>query len=154
MKRLASKRAKEARALFLRRTYTMYRHMADRADEVPTSVPFSLDELRAEVELHLNTEDGPFGARDCRYCGDRLKPKTFSLDHRIPVDRGGSWDLSNLDVICEKCNRAKGTMTGEEFDAVLRVLRTMPERTMNDVLGRLKAGAALRRLTLVRRKAA
>lgn len=152
MKQTTSKRAKAARALFLRRTYTMYRHMAERADKAAASVPFSLEELRdqAEHELGLN------GIRQglCRYCMAQMKPKTFSLDHRIPIERGGSWDLNNIDVICRSCNTAKGTMTGSEFESVLRVLREMPPATKNDVLGRLKAGAAVRRLVLVKRKAA
>jgi len=133
--------------LFMRRTYSMFRHMCERADKVPTSVPFTLKELRRTAIAYV------FGGR-CQYCIEPLKPKTFSLDHRVPIERGGSWEMSNLDVICDPCNRAKGTMTGDEFVAVLRVLRTMPDATRREVLGRLKAGAAMRRLTLVKRKAA
>jgi 5-methylcytosine-specific restriction endonuclease McrA len=146
-------RAKQARALFMRRTYSMYKHMCERADKQGQSVPFDLEQLREVVEYEL----GPLSVNRglCPYCESPLKVKTFSLDHRIPIERGGSWDLgNNIDTICDPCNRAKGTMTGDEFESVLRVLREMPGPTMRDILGRLKAGGAMRRLVLTKRRAA
>jgi 5-methylcytosine-specific restriction endonuclease McrA len=146
MRTTGGNRAKAARALIMRRTYSMFRHMAERADKAVASVPFSLEELRSYATDRV--------ACCCPYCSDPLRPRTFSLDHRIPIERGGSWDLDNLDVICDPCNRAKGTMTGSEFESVLRVLREMPGPTMRDVLGRLKAGANLPLLRIMRRKKA
>jgi 5-methylcytosine-specific restriction endonuclease McrA len=153
MTKAAIKRAKAERALFTRRTYTMYRHQCERADKAGMSVPYSLEELRSEVEPYLFAPWGP-DPTTCRHCGERLKAKTFSLDHDVPIERGGIWDLSNLHVICDRCNRAKGIMSGAEFESVLRVLREMPTATRNDTLGRLRAGGAMRRLVLTKRRVA
>jgi 5-methylcytosine-specific restriction endonuclease McrA len=48
-------------------------------------------------------------ATHCCYCGSRFtksRPKT--LEHVIPLARGGSNELSNLSVACRSCNSAKG----------------------------------------------
>ena len=41
-----------------------------------------------------------------------------SLDHIIPLARGGTWDLDNLQIISWFDNRAKCDMTQEEYDAM------------------------------------
>ncbi|MFG3582574.1 HNH endonuclease [Streptomyces sp. NPDC047990] len=46
-------------------------------------------------------------ARDrftCQRCGAR---EELEVDHLIPVARGGSWELSNLWVLCRGCHRNK-----------------------------------------------
>lgn len=39
-----------------------------------------------------------------------------SLDHIIPLSRGGNWELKNLQIISWFDNRAKADMTQEEYD--------------------------------------
>jgi 5-methylcytosine-specific restriction endonuclease McrA len=58
----------------------------------------------------------------CEYCGVRLTPDTFQLDHKIPMSKGGFTTKaelqqeSNLAVCCESCNRQKGHLyTYEQF---------------------------------------
>lgn len=48
----------------------------------------------------------------CAYCGDIL-PTT--VDHVIPVSRGGTNDRSNLVPACTSCNMEKLTFTPEEW---------------------------------------
>lgn len=43
-----------------------------------------------------------------------------SLDHIIPLSRGGTWELENLQIISWFENRAKVDMTQEEYDAMRR----------------------------------
>ena len=58
----------------------------------------------------------------CALTGVRLEVETAELDHKIPVCRGGTNDLSNLQWIHKSINRAKGTMTNQEFiEACLKV---------------------------------
>jgi 5-methylcytosine-specific restriction endonuclease McrA len=47
----------------------------------------------------------------CRYCGKDYE----SIDHRIPLARGGSHWPANLVPACMSCNSRKGTMTESEF---------------------------------------
>lgn len=59
-------------------------------------------------------------ARDeymCVYCGRRSGRLT--LDHVVPVSRGGSSVLENLVTACVACNSAKATRTPEEWLAAL-----------------------------------
>jgi 5-methylcytosine-specific restriction endonuclease McrA len=51
----------------------------------------------------------------CALTGVRLEVETAELDHKVPVSRGGTNDLSNLQWVHKSINRAKGTMTNEEF---------------------------------------
>ena len=43
----------------------------------------------------------------CRWCGDR-NPINLTIDHIIPVSRGGGNDPDNLQVLCRSCNSSKG----------------------------------------------
>ena len=53
--------------------------------------------------------------KTCVYCGHRRTAPSFDIDHIIPVVRGGSNEVSNLQVICKPCNQRKGLQTDEEF---------------------------------------
>ena len=53
----------------------------------------------------------------CGYCGYRRIARTLDIDHMIPAVRGGSNDVSNLQVICRPCNQRKGLQTDQEFRA-------------------------------------
>lgn len=49
----------------------------------------------------------------CIYCGES---KSLTIDHAVPLSRGGSNDISNLVPACGPCNFRKGVMTAQEFD--------------------------------------
>jgi 5-methylcytosine-specific restriction protein A len=52
----------------------------------------------------------------CMYCGkDKHEPSDFDLDHKIPVARGGTNDISNFQLLCGSCNSRKRTTTDDEF---------------------------------------
>lgn len=50
----------------------------------------------------------------CPYCRELLPP-AYHVDHKTPVSRGGTNDISNLQVTCPTCNMSKGTKTHEEY---------------------------------------
>ena len=56
----------------------------------------------------------------CALTGRQLEPDTASVDHKIPLSMGGPHDISNLWVLHTQINRAKGTMTIEEFIGMCR----------------------------------
>ena len=45
----------------------------------------------------------------CRECGATNKQTRLHVDHIVPVAKGGTNDLSNLQILCEACNKAKYT---------------------------------------------
>ena len=52
----------------------------------------------------------------CGYCGAWT---ALTADHRIPLVRGGSNDVTNLIPACRICNSRKGTMTESEYRQLL-----------------------------------
>lgn len=56
----------------------------------------------------------------CALSGVELTPDTASIDHKIPISRGGLNDISNLWILEANINRAKNTMTVEEFIQMCR----------------------------------
>ncbi|MEM7062951.1 MAG: HNH endonuclease [Cyanobacteria bacterium P01_B01_bin.77] len=47
--------------------------------------------------------------RCCEYCRaqERYSPDSFSVEHIIPLSKGGSSELSNLAFACQGCNNRK-----------------------------------------------
>lgn len=44
----------------------------------------------------------------CHYCGVELDMDTSTIDHVVPLCRGGTWDPENLVLACDGCNNKKG----------------------------------------------
>lgn len=44
----------------------------------------------------------------CQYCGKALAPAFLTLDHVIPVSRGGKTQWDNIVTACKACNARKG----------------------------------------------
>lgn len=47
----------------------------------------------------------------CHYCGEGFSPSSLSMDHIIPVARGGLSKKSNLVTACKPCNSKKQAKT-------------------------------------------
>ena len=55
----------------------------------------------------------------CTYCGDRFPPRELTMDHRIPLVRGGHSNRSNCVPACNACNRLKKNLPPQEWQAQL-----------------------------------
>lgn len=50
----------------------------------------------------------------CQYCGDKLNWESITIDHVLPVSRGGPMTWLNCVTACRACNRRKDNRTPEE----------------------------------------
>lgn len=65
---------------------------------------------------------------ECARCKRRLTSDEVTIDHVVPLSRGGMTEITNLQVLCRPCNRAKGNKAGKAVDVVLTFpLRPAPE---------------------------
>jgi hypothetical protein len=62
----------------------------------------------------------------CYYCGDEVTEENATLDHYIPVSKGGDNSPENLKTSCIICNSIKSGKTFEE--AAPLILRRLQER--------------------------
>jgi diadenosine tetraphosphate (Ap4A) HIT family hydrolase len=53
--------------------------------------------------------------RRCALCGATEKDRPLDVDHIIPRSRGGRTEKANLQVLCSRCNRAKGNRDTRDF---------------------------------------
>lgn len=53
--------------------------------------------------------------RKCPYCDVQLTQWNDAKDHRVPVSRGGSDGIENLERICWQCNLSKSSMRHDEY---------------------------------------
>jgi 5-methylcytosine-specific restriction endonuclease McrA len=53
----------------------------------------------------------------CYYCGQKVSPKKLTMDHIIPISRGGKTTKSNVTPACKECNTKKKTMLPFEWQA-------------------------------------
>lgn len=56
----------------------------------------------------------------CAISGRELTPETASLDHIVPLARGGEHSLANVWIVDHQVNIAKSTMTLDEFVSLCR----------------------------------
>ncbi len=50
----------------------------------------------------------------CHYCGRKFPPGELTMDHVIPVARGGKSDKGNVVPCCRACNQSKRYLTPAE----------------------------------------
>ena len=68
----------------------------------------------------------------CWYCGVSVQRGRITLDHLIPVSRGGEHALSNIVASCRLCNTDKGSLTLEEYRATLSLTLFYGEKSRGD----------------------
>ncbi len=51
----------------------------------------------------------------CYHCEQKFKPTELTMDHLIPIARGGKSDKKNCVPCCKDCNTKKGNKTRAEM---------------------------------------
>jgi 5-methylcytosine-specific restriction endonuclease McrA len=58
----------------------------------------------------------------CHYCGAQVPPKELTLDHIVPLVRGGKSTRGNCVPACKECNSKKQSLTPVEWVEYLEML--------------------------------
>lgn len=65
------------------------------------------DEVRKYVFTRNNYQ--------CQSCGTTYQESQLNIDHIIPLAKGGSNDISNLQCLCSTCNQSKKDKLDSRF---------------------------------------
>ncbi|KAL5720563.1 hypothetical protein ACHQM5_013226 [Ranunculus cassubicifolius] len=77
----------------------------------------------------------------CQYCSSR---ESLTVDHVVPITRGGEWEWENLVTACARCNSRKGPKTLEE--ANMKLLKVPKAPKESDILAIPLTTAAMKTL--------
>ena len=55
----------------------------------------------------------------CHYCRRPVAPKALTMDHIVPISRGGKTTRGNVVPCCKECNNAKRQMMPIEWELYL-----------------------------------
>ncbi len=56
----------------------------------------------------------------CGYCGQPTPPRELTMDHIVPIARGGQSTRGNVVPCCKQCNNAKKQLLPMEWDQYLK----------------------------------
>ena len=62
----------------------------------------------------------------CGYCGQSAPPKELTMDHIVPLARGGRSTKGNVVPACKTCNNAKKHLLPMEWDQYLNKIKEEP----------------------------
>jgi 5-methylcytosine-specific restriction endonuclease McrA len=99
-------------------------------DQIEVSVYlFSMDIYCAASQKHIKEEKAK--ARElrksqwwkrkkaegkCYYCLKTVSPEEITMDHKVPIARGGRSSRSNIVACCKNCNTEKKHLTPAEWE--------------------------------------
>ena len=56
----------------------------------------------------------------CHYCGEKFESSELTMDHVVPISRGGKSTKGNIVPCCKECNNKKKYMT--PVDIVIKIM--------------------------------
>ena len=88
---------------------------------------FDLDdaEIRRERQIARDLRESQWWKRRlakgiCHYCGRSTTPRELTMDHIVPVSRGGKSTKGNVVPACKECNNAKKQLLPMEWQQYLK----------------------------------
>ena len=75
----------------------------------------SKERNKARLLKQSNWWKNKINTRMCQYCGETFEKQVLTMDHKVPITKGGKTSKSNVVVSCKMCNTNKGTKTLPEI---------------------------------------
>ena len=69
-----------------------------------TDIEEKIKSNNLEIKATLYGEQGGV----CNGCKQHFRKENLEIDHKMPKSKGGSDDITNLQLLCGYCNRVKG----------------------------------------------
>ncbi|HET6371541.1 MAG TPA: HNH endonuclease, partial [Nitrospiria bacterium] len=63
----------------------------------------------------------------CHYCGRKFPPRELTMDHIVPIVRGGKSGKGNVVPACKECNSKKKYLLPIEWEEYLSSVRSKKE---------------------------
>ncbi len=63
----------------------------------------------------------------CYYCNRRFNPSLLTMDHIVPIIRGGKSTKGNIVPCCKECNNKKKYMLPMEWEGYMESLKKQDE---------------------------
>jgi len=81
-------------------------------EPAPFLVEVSEDQIQRERQRARKLRESQWWKRKraagiCHHCGEKFPPKELTMDHLVPVIRGGKSTKVNLVPSCKSCNSAR-----------------------------------------------
>lgn len=96
----------------------------------PTPFAYDLDDtdIRRERDKARELRQSQWWKRklakgECHYCAKKTPPGELTMDHVVPLARGGRSTRGNLAVACKECNTRKKQMLPTEWVLYLEKIR-------------------------------
>lgn len=66
----------------------------------------------------------------CYYCGRKFAPSELTMDHVVPLIRGGKSIKANIVIACKDCNNKKKYLLPSEWEEYLLKLKNFDSETL------------------------
>jgi 5-methylcytosine-specific restriction endonuclease McrA len=106
--------------------------MVSRSKKYNVECNITVEELRNLVFEQYGTQ--------CKYCDKILKTDIIVFDHIVPISKGGTSNIDNIQLLCRTSNGMKGSLTEDNFELLLEWLKTAPKELQDDIRIRLSKG--------------
>ena len=91
----------------------------------PFAYDLEQDDIKRERGKARELRDSQWWKRQlakasCYYCGRSVAPKELTMDHIVPLSRGGRSTKGNVVPCCKYCNNAKKQLLPMEWEQYLK----------------------------------